>query len=33
MGNVPVTKQTVMYIDDDLRVMQDANDELFIYAR
>lgn len=33
MGNVPVTKQTVVYIDDNLRVMEDKAGELYIYAR
>ncbi|CAN0194932.1 unnamed protein product [Ectocarpus sp. 6 AP-2014] len=33
MGNVPVTKQTVVYIDDTLRVMEDKAGELYIYAR
>lgn len=33
MGNVPVTKQTVVYIDDSLRVMEDKAGELYIYAR
>lgn len=33
MGNVPVTKQTVVYIDEGLRVMQDKAGELYIYAR
>ncbi|CAM9457603.1 unnamed protein product [Ectocarpus fasciculatus] len=33
MGNVPMTKQTVVYIDDTLRVMEDKAGELYIYAR
>ncbi|CAN0024573.1 unnamed protein product [Ascophyllum nodosum] len=33
LGSVPVTKQTVVYIDDDLRVMRDEAGELFIYSR
>ena len=33
MGDVPVTKQTVVYIDDTLRVMEDKAGELYIYTR
>ncbi|CAM9789969.1 unnamed protein product, partial [Pylaiella littoralis] len=33
MGNVPVTKQTVVFMDDSLRVMEDKAGELYIYAR
>lgn len=33
MGNVPTTKQTVVYIDDSLRVMEDKAGELYIYTR
>lgn len=33
MGDVPLTKQTVVYIDDGLRVMEDKAGELYIYAR
>ncbi|CAM9109116.1 unnamed protein product [Sphacelaria rigidula] len=33
LGNVPVTKQTVVYIDDGMRVMQDKAGQLFIYTR
>ncbi|CAM9907824.1 unnamed protein product [Hapterophycus canaliculatus] len=33
VGSVPVTKQTVVYIDDSLRVMEDKAGELYIYAR
>lgn len=33
MGNVPMTKQTVVYIDGNLRVMEDNAGELYIYAR
>lgn len=33
MGDAPVTKQTVVYIDDSLRVMEDKAGELYIYMR
>lgn len=33
LGDVPVTNQTVVYIDDGLRVMRDKAGELFIYSR
>eukprot|EP00904_Undaria_pinnatifida_P004383 jgi/Undpi1/13946/HiC_scaffold_9.g03597.m1 len=33
MGNVPVTKQTVAYVDGGMRVMRDKAGELFIYVR
>lgn len=33
IGKVPVTSQTVVYIDDALRVMKDGAGELFVYAR
>lgn len=33
MGDVPITKQTVVYIDDTLRVMEDKAGELYIYTR
>lgn len=33
VGRVPVTKQTTVYIDDTLRVMEDKAGELYIYAR
>lgn len=33
MGNVPVTKQTVAYVDGGMRVMRDKAGELYIYVR
>lgn len=33
MGKVPVTKQTVAYVDGGMRVMRDKAGELYIYVR